>query len=128
MARGQVSAEYLIILAVSLAAIAIAASALFSFSSQYRDNMAQSRADSVARQIQGAAQEACIFGEGNSRAVSGLPANFTIEPDPVDPHAASVRVDGKAAGIKTSCSISAQQVSYSSQLQISYDNGKLDFS
>jgi len=129
MARGQVSAEYLIILAVSLAALAIAANALFSFYSQYRSDMAQAHADSVARQIRDAAGQVCLFGEGNSRTVEGLPANFTIEADPyMNPNLAEVVVDGKASALETACNMSVLNREYSGRVAITYSAGNVELS
>lgn len=126
--KGQVSAEYLIILAVSLAAIAIAANALFSFYDQYRDGMAQSHADSVARQIHDAAEQVCLFGEGNSRTVDGLPGNFSIVQDPYMQNTAMVAVDGKESSLETSCGMIITSQDYSQKVAITYSSGAIELS
>ncbi len=121
MARGQVSAEYLIILAVSLAAIALAAGALFSFSSQYRAQMGQAQADSAARQIYDSAWQVCTFGEGNARTVDGLPANFTLAQGNSD-NVIKVGVQGVNSAFEIPCNATLQSQDYSGMVRIEYDS------
>ncbi len=125
--RGQVSLEYLILLAISLAAIALSATSLFSFSSQYKAQMEQAYAASVADQIKDAAWQVCTFGEGNSRTVEGLPAAFALAQDEISAKTANVEIGGKNASFELPCEMDMQATNYSSTIKIEYEGGKAKF-
>jgi|GEM_PF-5116195 len=76
--KAQASLEYLLVLAIALAALAISLSVLYDakirFERQARASVAQAAAESIA----GAANQICLLGGSNSRTVEGLPNLFWL--------------------------------------------------
>ena len=77
--KGQISLEFLIVLAIFLAMLAVSITALVNVKDVGEAQMEEQRARMAAQEIANTINNICILGNGNSRSIETGLNNFTLE-------------------------------------------------
>ena len=118
--RGQVTAEYLLLVALGISLLAVSLFALTSIKGAEAQVYAREKARIIANDISSIGNEICALGDGNSRAYSLENAGIRCEGNIV-----TVSVSGASANASISdCEIECG-VEYSGEIRMRNSHGKV---
>ena len=119
--RGQVTAEYLLLVAVGIALVGVSLVALSSIKGAEETVFAREKARIVALDISSIGNEICALGDGNSRAYSLEQARRRCSGNTV-----IVTVLGASAeGRVSDCAVECDEGEYSGEIRIRNSRGKV---
>ncbi len=119
--RGQVTSEYLLLVAIGIALIGVSLVALSSIRGAEETVFAREKARVAALDISSVGNEVCALGDGNSRAYSLESAWIRCSGNSV-----SVSISGASAEAEVSdCLVECDEGEYSGEIQIRNSRGKV---
>ena len=124
--KGQVSLEYMLVLAISLAALAFSVSALFGIKNSFEAQSRQILLSKSVERIAQAADEVCLLGGSNARTVDRLPASFSLAylQDENQSNLLSMSMGNMTVSKRTKCAITLAQQDFSSSVFVENVDGQ----